>query len=180
MTNKICPSCKTELLESILFHNVEADFCKKCLGLWFEEDELRQAKDSADMNLNWLDTDLWKEIKNFIIARDKKLCPECRLPLYEVDYGKSEISVELCNVCHGIWLDRGEFERVMQYLKKEGAYEVLNDYSRKLLAEFWEIFVGPETLREEISDFLTLSKFLQYKFTVQHPEITKIISSLPK
>src|SRR3989344_5726028 len=111
MTNKICPNCKTELLESILFHNVEADYCKKCLGLWFEEDELRQAKDSADMNLNWLDVDLWKEIKNFIIARDKKLCPECRLPLYEAEYGKSGIAVDLCNVCRGIWLDRGEVKR---------------------------------------------------------------------
>ncbi|MFH1894299.1 MAG: zf-TFIIB domain-containing protein, partial [Patescibacteria group bacterium] len=179
MTNKICPSCKTELLENIIFHNVEADYCKKCLGLWFEEDELRQAKDSADMSLNWLDTDLWKEIKNFIIARDKKLCPACRLPFYEVEYGKSGVAVDLCNVCRGIWLDRGEFKGIMEYLKEEGAYEVLNDYSKKLLEEFWEVFTGPETLREEVSDFLTLSKLLQYKFAVQHSDIAKIISQLP-
>ena len=68
----------------------------------------------------------------------------------------------------------------MEYLKKEGAYEVLNDYSKKLLSEFWEIFTGPESLREEVSDFLTLSKILQYKFSAQHQDVAKIISQLPK
>lgn len=180
MTTKICPNCKTELLESIVFHNVEADFCHKCLGIWFEQDELRQAKDDADMNLNWLDFDLWKEMKNFIISRDKKMCPACRLPLYEVNYGKSEIAVDVCNVCHGIWLDRGEFKKIMEYLKKEGAYEELNEYGKRLGQQFWEIFKGPETLRGEIGDFLTLAKILQYKFTVQHADIAKAIASLPK
>ena len=177
--NKICPVCKKPL-ENAIFYRVEVDYCEKCLGLWFEEDELRQAKDTADRNFNWLDVDLWKEIKNFIISRDKKLCPVCRFPLYEVNYGKSKIAVDVCNVCHGIWLDRGEFKKIMEYLKKQGAYETLNNFSKNLLSEFWEIFTGPETLREEISDFLTLSKFLQYKFAVQHPDITKIISNLPK
>jgi Zn-finger nucleic acid-binding protein len=180
MTNKICPNCKTELLESMLFHDIEVDYCKKCLGLWFEEDELREAKDSADMSLNWLDVDLWKKTEEFIIARNKKFCPACRFPFYEVNYGKSKIRVDLCNVCHGIWLDRGEFKQIMEYLKKEGAYEVLNNYSKNLLSEFWEIFTGPESLKSEIFDFLALSKFLQYKFSIQRQNLTKIISQLPK
>jgi Zn-finger nucleic acid-binding protein len=178
MVNKICPICKKQL-ESAIFHNVEVDYCKKCLGLWFEENELRDAKDAADMNLNWLDTDLWKEIKKFVISRDKKICPVCRFPLYEVDYGKSKIAVDLCNICHGIWLDRGEFKKIMEYLKTEGNYEILNDYSKKIASEFWEIFIGPESISSEVSDFLTLTKFLQYKFSVQHPDVAKIISQLP-
>lgn len=180
MTNKICPNCKSELLESIIFHNIEADFCKKCLGLWFEKDELRQAKDNADGDLNWLDFNLWKEMKDFAISRDKKLCPACRLPLYEVNYGKSEVSVDLCNVCNGIWLDRGEFKKIMEYMKTEGNYEILNNFLKNLLSESWEVFTGPETLREEISDLLTLFKLLQYKFAVQNPYIVKSISELPK
>lgn len=180
MTNKICPVCKTQLLENVIFHNVEADFCGKCLGLWFERDELRQAKDDADKDLSWLDFNLWKEIKDFIISRDKKLCPACRLPLYEVNYGKSMVSVDLCNVCNGIWLDRGEFNKIMDYLKNEEVSEVLNEFSKNILAESWEVFAGPETLREEISDFLVLFKLLRYKFAVQYPGITKIISKLPK
>ena len=56
----------------------------------------------------------------------------------------------------------------------------LNNYVKNLREEFWEIFIGPETLREEILDFLTILKLLNYKFAVQHPNIAKIISNLPK
>jgi len=56
----------------------------------------------------------------------------------------------------------------------------LHHYLKTLAQEFWEIFTGPETLKEEISDFITVIKFLHYKFLKQQPQIGKIISSLPK
>ncbi|MDD5145982.1 MAG: zf-TFIIB domain-containing protein [Candidatus Pacebacteria bacterium] len=177
--NKVCPNCKKELGNAI-FYGIDVDYCPKCLGVWFEEDELRWAKDLSDRNLTWLDIDLWKDDEKFKISRDKKLCPECRLPLYEVNYGTSRIMVDVCNVCHGIWLDRGEFEEIIKYLKEEGNYEVLNKFTKKLLGEFWEIFSGPEDLREEVSDFLAILKLLKYKFATQNLAITKLISSLPK
>jgi Zn-finger nucleic acid-binding protein len=175
----ICPICKKDL-DKIIFYGVEVDYCPKCLGFWFEEDELRLAKDNRDRDLNWLDIDLWKKKTSLKISSGKKLCPFCRLPLYETSYGRSKIKVDVCNICKGIWLDRGEFKKIIEYLKKEGYYETMNNYAKNLISEFWEIFVGPESLREEISDFLTILKILNYKFVVQHPLLTKIISNLPK
>ncbi|MFH1037023.1 MAG: zf-TFIIB domain-containing protein [Patescibacteria group bacterium] len=176
----VCPNCKKPL-DKAIFYRVEVDYCPICLGVWFEEDELREAKDSADRNLNWLDVDLWKELGKFKISKDKKLCPSCRFPLYEVNYGRSKkIAVDLCNICRGIWLERGEFKAIMDYLKKEEVYESLDNLSKNLLSEFWEIFTGPESLREEVADFLTLSKFLHYKFATRNPELTEMISKLPK
>lgn len=175
----LCPICKKNLDKAIL-SNVEVDYCPKCLGLWFEQDELKWAKDERDKNLNWLDIDLWKERKKFGISQSQKLCPLCRLPLYEINYGDSKIKVDLCNLCRGIWLDRGEFKKIIEYLKEKADFEVLNNYAKNLKAEFWEIFTGPETLREEVLDLLTILKLLNYKFATQHPIITKIISQLPK
>lgn len=175
----LCPLCKITLDRAIL-ENVEVNFCPKCLGLWFEEDELRLAKDQKDRDLRWLDIDLWKEKEKFKISPGQKLCPWCRLPLYEVNYGDSEIKVDVCNLCYGIWLDRGEFKKIISYLKKKADYEVLNNYLQNLKQEFWEIFSGPETFREEILDFLTLLKVLVYKFAIQHPAIARLIASLPK
>ena len=174
-----CPICKKTLEQTILC-NTEVDYCPKCLGLWFEDDELRWAKDQKDRNLRWLDTDLWREPEKFKISPGKKLCPACRLPLYETNYGGSQIKVDVCNLCYGVWLDRGEFKKIIQYLKKKADVEVLNHYLKNLREEFWEIFTGPEVLREELDDFLTILKVLNYKFIVQHPNISKIISSLPK
>ena len=50
-----CPHCKIKLNSTILY-NVEVDYCPRCLGLWFEEEELRWAKDFKDRaNIGKLD-----------------------------------------------------------------------------------------------------------------------------
>jgi len=85
----------------------------------------------------------------------------------------------LCNVCHGIWLDRGEFKKIIDYLKREADWEVLNNYLEDLKEEFWEIFIGPENLKEEVLDFLAVLKLLNYKFLVQHPFLSSLILNLP-
>lgn len=173
-----CPICKKiELLNSIL-HNVEIDYCPKCLGTWFDEDELRLAKDQKDKDLKWLDIDLWKNDNDFKISRGIRLCPKCRVPLYEVYYGDSGVIVDVCNLCHGIWLDRAEFKKIINWLKEKADYEVLNNYSKNLFGEFGEIFAGPETLREEIIDFLAILKLLNHKFVVRYPTISRLISFL--
>jgi len=182
VVDKPCPVCKTPLSDTILC-NTEVDFCPHCFGLWFEEEELRWAKDEKDKNLNWLDFDIWKDEKKFKIAYGIRLCPTCRVPLYEVYYGdpkdpfsKERIVVDVCNLCHGIWLDRGEFKKIIEYLKKKGDYEILHNYTKNLLKELGEVFWGPETLREEISDVLTVLKLFRYKFASQHPFLAKMIS----
>jgi len=174
-----CPICK-EKLKKAVFYGVEVDYCPKCLGLWFEQDELSQAKDDKDKDLNWLDIPLWKEKAKFRISQAGKLCPSCSVPMYEVNYGDSNIKVDLCNVCKGIWLDRGEFKKVIDYLKEKGKKEVLENYFKNLIEEGGEVFTGPESFKSELSDFLTILKLLNYKFATQHPIITKIISGLPR
>jgi len=175
----LCPICETELKSSILY-NVEVNYCPRCLGLWFKENELRWAKDEKDKNLVWLDIDLWKDEKKFKISRGIRLCPFCRVPLYEVRYGDSNVIVDVCNLCRGVWLDRAEFKKIIDYLRQKADYEILHKYSKNLFQELAEVFSGPEDLREEILDFLAVLKLLNYKFAVQHSVISKIILELPK
>ncbi|MBI2450440.1 MAG: zf-TFIIB domain-containing protein [Candidatus Nealsonbacteria bacterium] len=175
----LCPTDKIKLNKAVL-SGIEVDYCPKCLGLWFEEEELRLAKDYKDKNLSWLDIDLWEDEKKFKISPSRKLCPSDRMPLYEVEYADSGIRVDVCGLDHGIWLDRGEFKKIIQYLKEKADGEVLNNYLKNLREELWEVFSGPEDLKEEIGDFLAILKLFAYKFTVQHPAIAKIISGLPR
>ncbi|MHA1658684.1 MAG: TFIIB-type zinc ribbon-containing protein [Promethearchaeota archaeon] len=175
----VCPNCGTKL-EKAIFHNVEIDYCPNCLGIWFDQDELRLAKDSEDEDLKWLDIDLWEDETKFKLSPVTKLCPRCRLPLYEVEYADSGIKVDVCNICHGIWLDRGEFKKIINYLEEKGKKEMLTDYTHSLAKEFWEIFTGPERFRSELTDFLILLKLFVYKFEAKHPKISKIILNLPR
>ncbi len=175
----VCPNCEKNLEKSVL-SDIDVDHCPDCSGIWFEEDELRLAKDKKDENLKWIDVDLWKDKRKLKISRTDKICPECRLPLYEVNYGKSKIKVDTCNICKGIWLDKGEFKQVVDYLKKEGDWKVLNNYAKSLVEETWEVFTGPETTKEELEDLLTILKLFKYKFITQHPKISQVILGLPK
>lgn len=175
----LCPIDKIKLEKAIL-SGVEVDYCPKCLGLWFEEEELRLAKDYKDRNLRWLDIDLWKSEDKFKISLTQKLCPQDRLPLYETNYGDSDIKVDICNVCYGTWLDRGEFKKIIQYLKEKVDKEVLNHYLKNLREELWEIFSGPEDFKDELDDFVVILKLFVYKFIAQHSAIAKIISGLPR
>ena len=175
----LCPRCKINL-EKVLFYNTEVDYCPRCLGMFFEEDELRYAKDARDENLVWLDIDLWKDPTKFRLNHGIRLCPACRLPLYEVYYGTSQIIVDVCNVCYGVWLDKGEFKKIINYLKERADWQILHKYGQALVEEFKEIFTGPETLREEIFDFLIVLKLLNYKLFAQHSKIAKAILQMPK
>jgi len=175
-----CPNCQEVKLEEVNFYNVGADHCPKCLGLWFEEDELRQAKDEKDKDFNWLDIDLWSDQAKFQLGQGQKACPQDGVPLYEVGYDDAGIKVDICGQCRGVWLDRGEFKKIVEYLKDKGNDEVLNNYLANLAAEAREVFTGPEGFKEELGDFVSVLKFLNYKLLIQHPYLASLIASLPK
>ncbi|MBI2578034.1 MAG: zf-TFIIB domain-containing protein [Candidatus Wildermuthbacteria bacterium] len=173
-----CPQCKTKL-DQALMANVEVDYCPRCYGIWFDQDELRWAKDEKDRDFRWVDIDLWKDEGKFKISPGLKLCPKDRMPLYETEYGDSGTRVDVCNLCYGVWLDRGEFKAIVSYIQEKGNQKVLYAYLKNFVEETWEVFSGPELLKEELLDVLAVIKMLRYKFAVQHPTLSRIIGSLP-
>ncbi len=177
----VCPNCKSKSMQKLMVLNMAIDYCNKCHGLWFDINELEFAKNKEDANINWVDIDLWRDKKKLEISQGGRLCPRCRMPLYEVQYDKSKVRVDICNLCHGVWLDRGEYKKIIKYLKDKSDYEVLNHAFKNLSQQFWEVFSGPEIFREELSDFISVLKLFCYKFDNQHPYITMTIRAfVPK
>ena len=167
-------------MQKALFHNVEVDYCPECLGVWFDKDELRLAKDDKDSQLQWLDFDIWRDKGKFSVIKLDKRCPVCRVPFVQVRYDESKVKIDFCKRCQGIWLDRGEFHQIVTYLKRKYDYEILHHYTKNLAVQLWEVFAGPEKFRQELEDFLILLKLLNYKFVVQHPHINHLIEAVPK
>jgi len=186
-----CPKCKKELSEKIKIGDVKIDRCPKCGGLWFEKDELRLAKDKKapearwvdveikDKGLNWFQFEFWKDKIKFKIKKGLKYCPTDEIPLYQVNYGDTPIEIDVCGICFGVWLDKGEFKKIIAHVKNKAEYEMLHNYAKNLALETKEIFAGPESVKSEAADLLVLVKLLKYKLMVQHPELVKLISSLP-
>lgn len=178
-TRRKCPICKNNLLSSV-FYNIDIDYCPVCLGLWFDKDELRMAKDEKSRDLKWFDVDLWKDENKFKASSGKRLCPCCRMPLYEVYYGDSGVIIDACKLCHGIWLDRVEFKKIVAWLHVKADYAVMNNYTKNMFKEMGEIFNGPETFKEEIDDFMVILRMLCYRFSILHPVISRMLQELPK
>jgi len=174
-----CPN-DHEYLEKVLFHNVEVDYCPKCLGVWFDKNELALAKDDKDEKLNWVDVDLWRDKLKFKVSHGNRACPVCRAGLREVHYDNSKVKIDFCKMCQGVWLDRGEFKQIINYLKNKSDYEILHHYTKNLVVQLWEVFAGPQEFRQELSDFLTLLKLFNYKFVVQYPLLNKLIENSQK
>lgn len=43
-------------------------------------------------------------------------CPACGSRLVEVD--RSEVHIDACPQCRGVWLDRGELDRLLEYERR--------------------------------------------------------------
>ncbi len=168
-----------ELSQEIKIGKVKVDRCAECGGLWFNRDELRQAKDPQDDYAQWFDIDLWHNEETFNLQQSPRLCPVCQVPFYNIQYGDSGVRIDACKKCEGVWLDKDEFKNIIDFVEKRSAYDLLNNYVKSLIEEGKEIFTGPESLKSEISDFFIVLKLLQFKLVFGKPLLTNLLMNLP-
>ncbi len=173
-----CPKCGKNL-EGIKINSVKVDRCENCGGLWFDRDELRIVRDHRDENLSWLEFDLWKDKDKFKTSGKSIDCPRDGKPLFKIKYGETNILVDICLDCRGIWLDKDELDKIISTLKAKINSETIPEYLNDLSVEVKELVVHPKQAKIELRHIVILMKLLEYRFVAQHPEIVEIISVLP-
>lgn len=105
-----CPVCN-EPMVVLELEQVETDYCTNCGGIWLDAGELELL----------LDTDEDRErLKSFLIEDDsvkekKYPCPICNKKMTKVFVGEEKkILIDKCKKNHGLWLDKGELEDVIE------------------------------------------------------------------
>ncbi len=103
-SRKKCPRCSSRLY-MIERGGVRLDHCWDCNGIWFDKNELDELVDEENT------LELLIEITGKLKG-EGLLCPDCRelMNTHEV-YG---VYVDQCPVCKGIWMDKGETEKVWE------------------------------------------------------------------
>lgn len=106
----ICPACKSAFLEPIRKKNIEVDACPRCAGLWFDNNELTEVVRESIGSVP--DQAMVEQGK----AYSDRPCPRCEIPLIVHPFRNQEdpFDVDICHRCYGIWLDKGELERVQK------------------------------------------------------------------
>lgn len=167
-------------LESRTFKKVKIEECEKCHGLWFDRDELRKAKDSTDSDLAWLDFDIFEEKENkYSKSESHRECPKDETKLNKLTYSHSSVSIDACSTCHGIFLDKDEFEKIIKFLENEVAENTSEDWAKEALNQFGQILDGEDTKASEFKDLFTVLKLGETRLSAEHEKITAVLTFFP-
>lgn len=142
-----CPHCRHRLLETCQYQGREVDVCPGCGGLWCEAknwdaetfgDHPRWSNGSGEPSSE-------KAASGAGRARSDRLCPGCTKPLTAFQFGGGEeCELDLCEQCHGVWFDHGEWDH-LEALKSVQAHH--QDLERATTwGEWWlQFLVGLPT-----------------------------------
>jgi Zn-finger nucleic acid-binding protein len=167
-------------MEKKQLRNVEIDECQQCKGIWFEEDELRKAKDSADSDLNWMDFEVFKHEDKFKAEPRTLVCPKCSDTLVSIDYDNTDVEIDCCAKCKGIWLEKGEFKKIVDTLTEELLTKSFSEYIKASLTEAKEILTGPESFLSEWKDFITVCRMMTLRLMVEKPKLLEKIDAIQR
>jgi Zn-finger nucleic acid-binding protein len=158
---------------------VEVEECRRCKGLWFDDRELRLATDAADHDIAWMDFEIWKHPERFRALDRPMRCPGCGSALSGIEYGQTGVVADVCAPCRGVWLDDGEFEKIVRALEHELETKDAAGLVKASLQEAKELITGSESRVTEWRDLRTVLRLLHMRFFVEHPKLAGWVTGMP-
>ena len=134
----ICPNDKIEMKQvKIISHYgqpIDLEQCEKCGGIWFDEAELYRAKQGEAKKIEILNTDILRNPS--VIENSTLICPRDHtiLQRFTDRYFPQDIILERCQLCNGIWLNRGIFTKYQNF-RQELKHNKENSLADKKLEE---------------------------------------------
>ena len=125
-----CPVCGSELLQK-RFGDIHVDFCGSCKGVWVATDklddliiELLETRDIPDAPL-----DIEKDVVRVAdLDEGARMCPVCGREMRKFNYAyDSNIILDKCEECGGVWADDGEIMRLAVFRKGNPILDRLAD-----------------------------------------------------
>jgi len=122
---RICPRCSIALqtIDLKLGGKFLIDRCDRCLGLFFDPEELETLLTASVANVFTINR---VELGRIGVCRNQEYgvsyikCPVCTMIMNRVNFGaKSGVIVDRCKE-HGIWLDGGELRHLLEWMKAGG------------------------------------------------------------
>ncbi|OQA24236.1 MAG: hypothetical protein BWY59_02293 [Verrucomicrobia bacterium ADurb.Bin345] len=114
-----CPACGAPLHRRPVA-GVELDRCDACNGFWFDDGEMARLLPalSSAANVPDLDARIIFEKPARSHVNPQRKCPKCAVVMANYNYCyDSNILLDRCPECRGIWMDGGELAAVAQYVK---------------------------------------------------------------
>jgi uncharacterized protein len=174
-TNGKCPACG-EALDLYSVFSMEFEGCPKCHGMWLVKDELRRLKNRTEEGrLHWLNDEV-DNIEKATVIPTARSCVKCEgVKLLSVVFGKSSIIIDWCPKCHGLWLDRGEFDSIIEYLNAEATRATPKEVEGEIARDLKKLWAGgPESRVAEAADTAVAISALINATIFEHPALFRL------
>ena len=122
----------------------------------------------------------WKHQDRFALGTSPLACPDCKTPLVQLQYGDTPVTVDYCPSCRGVWLDKGEFARIIDALEREVTTKNISDYVKASVQEAKALFSGRDSMLSEWRDFRSVLRLLRFRFFVEHQGLTTLLTRIPR
>jgi hypothetical protein len=102
---------------------IEIDYCNGCEGLWFDAGELELLLETEKDRSRF--SNLFKEAEP---EKEKSYdCPICGKRMLKFEVGEqAKVVIDKCKRNHGLWLDKGELEQVLQLSSQNRESKIIN------------------------------------------------------
>ena len=122
-----CPLDGNELAKQTYESNIEIDKCPQCGGMWLDDNELERIQDVSERDYSAEIERLPNVVDQayaMALAGSKPAvnCAGCGQEMERTEHGGcSQILIDNCPKCGGVWLDEGELKALEVFFEKAAA-----------------------------------------------------------
>jgi len=129
----ICPVCENPLVVLEL-DQIEIDHCLNCGGIWLDAGELELLLETEEESERFVKL----LIEDDSVKEKSYPCPICSKKMSKVFVGEEKkIIIDKCKKNHGLWLDKGELEQVIELSSQNKQSKIIH-----LLKQMFESSAG--------------------------------------
>ena len=109
-SDRQCPRCELNMVQ-LTVGDITLDECRNCGGIWCDDKEIDGLARMIRLPHNLFNRYPVEEHSSTKLPGERD-CPSCKQRLTVVPY--LGVPLEMCQKCHGFWLDYGVLKRVLQ------------------------------------------------------------------
>ena len=119
-----CPKDNQPLKSRQWETGIEVDQCPSCGGVWLDHRELESIQSTVERDYSDQLARSPRLVSRayemaFDISTKKHLaCPACDVEMEHREYVSTQIMIDVCGECRGVWLDRGELQALEVFFER--------------------------------------------------------------
>jgi Mlc titration factor MtfA (ptsG expression regulator)/Zn-finger nucleic acid-binding protein len=142
-TSMQCPRDGTSLKMQTYEADIQVDVCPSCRGMWLDGGKLQRIQETIERDYSKELTSIPPKPDASALARQREepalRCPRCARPMVRKAHAYcSEVLIDVCAQCDGIWLDHREIEELEQVYER--AQEEIESLRKGFLASLTRLY----------------------------------------